>query len=108
METPRPPGSMGGGAPAAEQTRLSAGPESWPGPVTVYEHEPRGTVRDLVDAGKNTPGVIRPVHMHEHGGIRLNTEGSHDDRDSRHLEIRPESGVGRPAAILGVNKHGEG
>ena len=30
------------------------------------------------------------------------------DRDSRHLEIRPESGAGRPAAILGVNKHGEG
>ena len=24
------------------------------------------------------------------------------------LEIWPESGVGRPAAILGVNKHSEG
>ena len=108
METPRPRGNTGGTAPAAGQTGPSGGPESWPGPVTVYEHESRGTVRDLMDAGRNNPGVIRPVHMHEHGGIRLNTEGSHDDRDSRHLEIWPESGVGRPAAILGVNKHSEG
>ena len=56
-----------------------------PRPLRVYEHESRGMVRDLMDASKNTPGVLRPVHMHEHGGIRLNTEGSHDDWDARHL-----------------------
>ena len=79
-----------------------------PRPVRVYEHESRGMVRDLMDAGKNNPGVIRQVHMDDHGGVLLNTEGSHDHRDSRHLEIWPESGVGRPAAILEVNKHSEG
>ena len=79
-----------------------------PRPVRVYEHESRGMVRDLMDAGKNTPGVIRQVHMDDHGNVLPNTEGTHERRDSRHLEIWPESGVGRPAAILGVNKHSEG
>ena len=79
-----------------------------PRPVRVYEHESRGMIRDLMDAGNNNPGVIRPVHMYDHGGVLLNTEGPHDHWDSRHLEIWPESGVGRPAAILGVNKHSEG
>ena len=79
-----------------------------PRPVRVYERESRGTVMDLMDAGNNNPGVIRPVHMYDHGGVLLNTEGPHDHWDSRHLEIWPESGVGRPAAILGVNKHSEG
>ena len=31
-----------------------------------------------------------------------------DSLDAAVLEIWPESGVGRPAAILGVNKHSEG
>ena len=30
------------------------------------------------------------------------------EHPSLSLEIWPESGVGRPAAILGVNKHSEG
>ena len=60
-----------------------------PRPVRVYEHESHGMVRDLMDAGKNNPGVIRQIHMHDHGGILLNTEGPHDDRDS--------AGVPRPA-----------
>ncbi len=56
-----------------------------PRPVRVYEHESRGMVRDLMDAGRNNPGVIRQVHMDDHGGILPNTEGPHDRRDSRHL-----------------------
>ena len=56
-----------------------------PRPVRVYEHESRGMVRDLMDAGRNNPGVIRQVYMHDHGNVLLNTDGSHDRRDSRHL-----------------------
>ena len=56
-----------------------------PRPVTVYEHESSGTVRDLMDASKNNPSVVRPVYMYDHGGILLNTEEFHDRRDSRHL-----------------------
>ena len=47
-----------------------------PRPVRVYEHESRGTVMDLMDAGNNNPGLITPVHMYDHGGVLLNTEGS--------------------------------
>ena len=64
-----------------ERNRTSQHPQ----PVTVYEHESRGTVSDLMDAGKNNPGVIRPVNMHDHDDIRLNTEGFHGRWDSRHL-----------------------
>ncbi len=56
-----------------------------PRPVRVYEHESHGMVRDLMDAGRNNPGVIRQVHTHDHGNVLLNTEGSHDRWDSRHL-----------------------
>ncbi len=56
-----------------------------PRPVRVYERESRGMVRDLMDAGRSNPGVIRQVHTHDHGNVLLNTEGSHDRRDSRHL-----------------------
>ena len=56
-----------------------------PRPVRVYEHESSGMVRDLMDASKNNPSVITPVHMYDQGDILLNTEGSHDDWDSRHL-----------------------
>ena len=56
-----------------------------PRPVRVYEHESHQLVRDLMDASKNNPGVIRPVYMYDHGDILLNTEGFHDDWDSRHL-----------------------
>ena len=56
-----------------------------PRPMRVYEHESRGMVRDLMDAGRNNPGVIRQVHTHDHGNVLLNTEGPHDHWDSRHL-----------------------
>ena len=53
--------------------------------MTVYEHESRGMIRDLMDASKNNPSVVRPIHMYDHGDILLYTEGSHDRWDSRHL-----------------------
>ena len=56
-----------------------------PRPMRVYEHESRGMVRDLMDAGKSNPSVIRQVHMDDHGNVLLNTEGTHDQWDSRHL-----------------------
>ena len=56
-----------------------------PRPVRVYERESRGMVRDLMDAGRNNPGVIRQVHMHDHGNVLPNTEGTHERWDSRHL-----------------------
>ena len=50
------------------------------------------------------PGDVNPILE----ALRLFLSFARGNYCSLALEVWPESGVGRPAAILGVNKHSEG
>ena len=61
----------------------------------------------IVQQGYTGTGLCNSLSM-RYGSPKLDHPSHCIEVEQRDLEIWPESGVGRPAAILGVNKRSEG